>query len=122
MLVSLRAAMTGLALVGGFAMTTPDASAQTSYPRVVCTGGMDCSVDYGPMGQGNLSGGGRVMVTEAGGQNVMVMHLDSIFAQQPREGFVPVVIGDAQNQMTIYVPAAMADQMRRAATTTPRAR
>jgi hypothetical protein len=115
MRISFRATMTGLALVGGVALSAPDASAQTNYPRVVCTGGMDCTVDYGPMGQGNLVGGGRVVVTEAGGMNTMVMHLDSVFAQQPRPGFVPVLVGDGSNQMTIYVPASMVEQMRRAA-------
>jgi hypothetical protein len=64
------------------------------------------------MGQGNLVGGGRVMVSRQDGMNVSVMHLDAIFSQQPRAGFVPMVVGQGENQMTVYVPQAMADQLR----------
>lgn len=114
-----RAALTGLVLAGGFALTAPDASAQGGYPRVVCNSGNDCSVDYGPMGQGNLVGGGRVTVTMPTGMDVTIMHLDTMFSQNPREGFVPVSVGMGENAMTIYVPASMVDQMRRARAAAP---
>ena len=71
-------------------------------------------VDYGPMGQGNLVGGGRVAVTMQSGMDVTVIHLDAIFSQQPRPGYVPLTIGDGENRMTVYVPAGMVDMVRNA--------
>lgn len=93
--------------------------AQQGWPRITGTG-ENMMVEYGPMGQGALVGGGRVMVTPgSSGMNVDVMHLDAIFAQQPREGFVPLVVGTGENAMTVYVPAAMLDMMRRARAAMP---
>ncbi|PWS35646.1 hypothetical protein DFH01_18815 [Falsiroseomonas bella] len=104
------------AVAGGALAVAAGPAAAQSYPRVVGTG-ENMTVDYGPMAQGNLVGGGRVMVTEPTGMgDIRVMHLDSVFAQQPREGFVPVVIGMGQNMTTIYVPQAMAERMARAGT------
>jgi hypothetical protein len=71
-------------------------------------------VDYGPMGQGTLVGGGRVMVSEPGGMEVRVLHFDAIFAQSPRPGYVPLTIGTGESTETVYVPAGMADMVRRA--------
>ncbi len=85
-----------------------------SYPRVTGTAD-NVMVDYGPMGQGNLVGGGRVMVSQGQqGMDVDVVHLDAIFSQAPRPGFVPLVVGDRDNVMTVYVPAAMVEMLRRA--------
>jgi hypothetical protein len=84
-----------------------------SYPRVTGSG-MNLEIDYGPMGQGNLVGGGRVVVTQPSGMDVNVMHLDAMFAQQARPGFVPMTIGSGENQETVWVPQAMVDMIRRA--------
>ncbi|MGX9963757.1 hypothetical protein ACVFYP_10535 [Roseomonas sp. F4] len=90
----------------------PAALAQ-SYPRVTGTG-ENMMVEYGPMGQGTLVGGGRVMVSEPGGMDVKVVHFDAMFAQAPRPGFVPLTIGSGESQQTVYVPAGMVEMFRRA--------
>jgi hypothetical protein len=87
--------------------------ATQSYPRTYGSG-ENIMVDYGPMGQGTLVGGGRVAVSQTAGMDIEIMHLDAQFAQQPRPGFVPLTIGSGQTQETIWVPAAMVDMMRRA--------
>ncbi len=88
--------------------------AAQSYPRVIAQGD-SFVVDYGPMGQGNVAGGGRVMVSQsADGMQLTVVHLDAMFSQQPRPGLVPLSIGSGENMMVIYVPAMMLEQMRRA--------
>ncbi len=89
-----------------------------SYPRITGSG-ENVMVEYGPMGQGNLVGGGRVMVSSNSGMNIDVMHLDMIFSQQPREGFVPLIIGSGENASTIYVPAAMMAMVARARAAMP---
>ncbi|NKE46570.1 hypothetical protein HB662_17445 [Roseomonas frigidaquae] len=91
---------------------TTSAVAQ-SYPRVTGTG-ENMMVDYGPMGQGTLVGGGRVMVSDPTGMDVRVVHFDAVFAQAPRPGYVPLTIGSGESQQTVYVPEAMVDMMRRA--------
>jgi hypothetical protein len=102
--------MTGL----GGVVPAGDALAQ-SYPRVTGSG-MELHIDYGPMGQGNLVGGGRVSVSQPSGMDVNIMHFDSMFAQQPREGFVPLTIGSGESQETVWVPSTMLDMVRRART------
>lgn len=93
-------------------LAAPAALAQ-SYPRV--TGDNEnIMIDYGPMGQGNLVGGGRVMVSSNNHMNIDFMHLDVAFSQQPREGYVPLTIGNGEDQETVWVPAAMLEMMRRA--------
>jgi hypothetical protein len=87
--------------------------ASQSYPRTYGSGD-NIMVDYGPMGQGALVGGGRVSVSQPSGMNVEIMHLDAQFAQQPRQGFVPLTIGSGESQETVWVPAAMVDMVRRA--------
>jgi hypothetical protein len=87
--------------------------AAQSYPRTYGSG-ENIMVDYGPMGQAMLVGGGRVSVSQASGMNVEIMHLDAQFVQQPREGFVPLTIGSGESQETVWVPAAMLDMVRRA--------
>jgi hypothetical protein len=109
---------TAALLAGSLAVLAGPAAAQ-SYPRVVGTG-ENMMVDYGPMGQGTLVGGGRVMVSMASGMDVQVMHFDAMFAQQPREGFVPLTIGSGESTETVWVPRAMVDMVRRARSTTPR--
>lgn len=90
-----------------------------SYPRITGSG-ENVMVDYGPMGQGALVGGGRAMISSgSSGMNVDVIHLDAIFSQQPREGFVPLVVGSGENVMTVYVPAMMVDSVRRARAAMP---
>jgi hypothetical protein len=111
---SFRHLFLAAALAGGAALAAGPAAAQT-YPRVVGSG-ENMMVEYGPMGQGALVGGGRVTVSRPTGMDMQVMHLDSVFVQQPREGFVPVVIGMGPNMTTIYVPQAMAERMARAGT------
>jgi hypothetical protein len=113
----LRTILTAGLLASGFAGA--DALAQ-SYPRSVCNG-MDCTIDYGPMGQGNLVGGGRVNISMTDGMTTSIIHLDSMFAQQPREGFVPLSIGSGENSETIWVPAMMRDMIRRARQSMPAA-
>jgi len=88
-------------------------AAAQSYPRVVGTG-ENMTIDYGPMGQGTLVGGGRVMVTQPTGMDVNIMHFDAMFVQQPREGFVPLTVGQGESQQTVWVPAAMVDMIRNA--------
>jgi hypothetical protein len=100
-----------LLAAGALAVGAASAQAQT-YPRVTGSG-ENLMIDYGPMGQPTaLVGGGRVTVTPMAGENFMVLHLDSMFTQEARPGFVPVVIGEGDNRSVIYVPQAMADQMR----------
>ncbi|WP_372621265.1 hypothetical protein [Falsiroseomonas sp.] len=106
--------MVAAALLAGAALSLHVGPAQAqSYPRL--TGmGEDLTVDYGPMGQGNLVGGGRVMVSRSDAMNLDVVHLDMIFTQRPREGYVPLTIGAGEAQEIIWVPATMVDMMRRA--------
>jgi hypothetical protein len=99
---------------GAVALGASAAQAQ-SYPRVTGTGD-NIMIDYGPMGQAALVGGGRVMVTQNSNMNIEVIHLDAMFVQEPRPGFVPLTIGDTASQMVIYVPAMMLEQLRRART------
>ncbi len=106
--------MIAAALLAGAAISLPANSALAQgYPRIVGNG-ENMSVDYGPMGQGNLVGGGRVMVTMQSGMDITVMHLDAIFSQQPRDGYVPLTIGSGENSQTVYVPARMVDMVRNA--------
>jgi hypothetical protein len=113
-----RAALAAVLLAAGVAFAAPGASAQ-SYPRVTGTG-ENMMVDYGPMGQGTLVGGGRVMVSQPSGMDVQVLHFDAMFSQQPREGFVPLTIGSGESQQIVYVPRAMVEMMGRARAATPR--
>lgn len=94
------------------------AAATPGYPRTYGSG-ENIMVDYGPMGQGTLVGGGRVMVSQVSGMNVEVVHLDAMFVQQPREGFIPLTIGSGESQETVWVPLAMADMFRHARAGTP---
>jgi len=105
--------MIAAALLAGAAISLPITAAAQGYPRVVGSG-ENASIDYGPMGQGNLVGGGRVMVTMQSGMDTTVMHLDAIFSQQPRDGYVPLTIGSGENSQTVYVPARMIDMVRAA--------
>lgn len=106
--------ITRASLLAAAALAFGMAGAQAqSYPRVVGSG-ENLSVDYGPMGQGNLVGGGRVMVTPMSGMNVDIVHLDAMFAQQPRDGFVPLTVGSGESQSTVWVPVAVAEMMRNA--------
>ncbi|WP_206933149.1 hypothetical protein [Roseococcus thiosulfatophilus] len=96
------------------AVAAAGTAAAQSFPRVVAQGD-SFTVDYGPMGQGNVVGGGRVMVSQSpDGMQLTVVHLDAMFSQQPRPGFVPLSIGSGEGLMVIYVPAMMVEQMRRA--------
>jgi hypothetical protein len=98
---------------------THTAHGQT-YPRIIGSG-MNFTIDYGPMGQGNVVGGGRVTVTQPNGMDVNVMHLDSVFTQRPRDGFIPMIIGSGESQETVWVPSMMLEMLRRAqAGTAPR--
>jgi|JI8StandDraft_2_1071088.scaffolds.fasta_scaffold332377_1 hypothetical protein len=110
---SLRAVLAGAFLAAGAALYAGGAAAQ-SYPRVTCSGGDNCSVDYGPMGQGTVVGGGRIMVTRMDGMNFDFVHLDMMFSQTPREGFVPLQIGSGESQEIVWVPRAMIEMMRNA--------
>lgn len=115
MRISTRA-MLAATVMAGLASAVPAGDAQAqSYPRVTGSG-MDLQIDYGPMGQGNLVGGGRVSVSQPTGMDVNVMHFDSMFSQRPREGFVPLTIGSGESQETVWVPASMLDMVRRART------
>ncbi|MGK7863652.1 hypothetical protein [Falsiroseomonas sp. E2-1-a4] len=104
--------LSAAALLLAAPIAATDALAQ-GYPRVTGTG-ENMMVEYGPMGQGNLAGGGRVMVTEVSGMDVQVVHLDALFAKTPREGYVAMTIGSGESQETVYVPAAMVEMLRRA--------
>lgn len=106
--------LAGAALPGAFG----SAQAQ-SYPRTYGQG-ENIMVEYGPMGQGTLVGGGRVMVSQASGMNVEIVHLDAMFVQQPREGFVPLTIGSGESVETVWVPRAMVDMFRNARSTARR--
>jgi hypothetical protein len=89
-------------------------AAAQSYPRVIDTG-ENKDIDYGPMRQRTMTfGGGRVVVTMMDGANVTLMHLDSMFMQSAREGFVPLTVGTSEATETIYVPASMVEAIRRA--------
>ncbi len=93
-------------------MAVSAASAQ-SYPRVTGTG-ENVMVDYGPM-PGNILGGGRVVATRMGAMgDVDLLHLDGMFSQSAREGFVPLTIGTGEGAETVWVPAAMVAMMRQA--------
>jgi hypothetical protein len=107
-----RTFVAAILAAGALAVGTVPASAQ-SYPRVVGQG-ENLMIDYGPMGQGTLVGGGRVMVTQPNGMDFEIVHLDSAFTQQPRPGFAPIIVGQGENQSVIYVPQATVDQLRRA--------
>lgn len=110
---SIRAILAGVFLVGAGAIFAGDAAAQ-SYPRVTCSSGDNCEVDYGPMARGNIVGGGRVMVTGMSGMNFDFVHLDMMFSQSPRPGLIPVTIGTGESVETLWVPAAMLEMMRNA--------
>jgi hypothetical protein len=109
---TLLAAALLLAAPAALLGVSSDTRAQ-SYPRVTGTG-ENMMVDYGPMGQGALVGGGRVMVSEPSGMDVRILHFDAIFAQSPRPGYVPLTIGSGESTETVWVPAAMMDMVRRA--------
>jgi hypothetical protein len=108
--------MLAAALLGGAALVLAGAAHAESYPRTYGSG-ESIMVEYGPMGNAMLVGGGRVMVTQTSGMNVEVVHLDAMFAQEPRPGLVPLTIGQGENTETVWVPATMVDQFRRARTT-----
>lgn len=98
---------------------TAGAMAQSpSYPISRCSG-ENCEVDYGPMGQATLVGGGRVMVSMPNGMTVHIVHLDAMFVQQPLPGYVPMSIGSGEEATVIYVPAAMLQMVRRAMAAMP---
>jgi hypothetical protein len=112
------------ALLGGLALAAAPALAQSfprsvetpaatgqSYPRTYGSG-ENIMVDYGPNAQAMLVGGGRVVVTQVSGMNVEIMHLDAMFVQSPREGFVPLTFGSGESAETIWVPAAMVQMFR----------
>ena len=105
--------MIAAALLAGAAISLPLTAAAQGYPRLIGSG-ENMSIDYGPMGQGNLVGGGRVAVTMQSGMDITVMHLDSVFVQQPRAGYVPQTIGSGVNSMTVYVPERMFEMLRNA--------
>jgi hypothetical protein len=117
-----RAAMSALALAGGLVATQVQAQSQppaNAYPISRCNG-ENCEIDYGPMGQATLVGGGRVMISPVDGMTQQVIHLDAMFSQTPRPGFVPLSIGMGENSSVIYVPAMMMEQVRRAMASMPR--
>jgi hypothetical protein len=90
-----------------------------SYPRVIGSG-ENMEIEYGPGGQRTpLFGGGRVVISMMDGANVTLMHLDAEFVQQPREGFVPLVIGSGESNEVIYVRPAMIEMLRRARASMP---
>lgn len=93
-------------------------SAAQSYPRTYGSG-ENIMVDYGPMGQAALVGGGRVMVSQTAGMDLTIVHLDAQFVQQPREGFVPLTVGSGETAETVWVPRAMVEMVRRARATAP---
>jgi hypothetical protein len=105
-----KPALAGL-MVAGLALAGATGASAQSYPRVVGNG-ENMSIDYGPMGQGTLVGGGRVMVTRHAGMDMDLVHLDVMFVQQPRAGFVPLSIGSGETAETIWVPAAMMQMVR----------
>jgi hypothetical protein len=114
--------MVAAVLLAGAALSLPMSSAMAQgYPRVTGSG-ENLMVDYGPMGQGSLVGGGRVMVTMPSGMDVNIVHLDAIFSQQPRPGYVPLTVGSGENSQTVYVPAAMVDMVRNARASMPAGR
>ena len=105
----IRMTLVAVALLAG-----AQAVAQTtSYPRIIGNG-ENIEIDYGPM-PANIVGGGRVMVTERGSMgNIDYIHLDAMFAQAPREGFVPLTVGSGESAETVWVPATMVAMVRRA--------
>jgi hypothetical protein len=112
-IASLRSAL-GAALVVGLAGAALSTAAQAqSYPRVTCSG-MNCEIDYGPMGSSTVVGGGRVLVSSPNGMDVNIMHLDAMFAQRPREGFIPLTVGSGETQEIVWVPSTMLEMIRRA--------
>jgi hypothetical protein len=110
---SLHSLFAAALIAGGALVAVVSPAVAQSYPRVTGSG-EQLMIDYGPMGQGNLVGGGRVMVTQPTGMDIEVMHLDTLFVQAPRPGFVPLVVGENENRMVVYVPQAMVDQLRAA--------
>lgn len=79
------------------------ASAEATYPRLVGSG-ESLHIEYGPEGQGNVLGGGQVQVTGQG-EDARTRHLEGRFAQAPRPGEVPVMVGSGEGRTTIWVPA-----------------
>lgn len=96
-----RLHLTAATLVA-LAIGTP-ALANDLYPRTIGSG-ESVEIDYGPAGQGNLVGGGRVRVIGTG-EDTRIQHLDPTFAQTPRQGLVPVTIGSGEGATTVWVPA-----------------
>jgi hypothetical protein len=111
-------AVLGAVLVAGAVALSSGAAEAQSYPRIVGSDG-NYMVDYGPMGQGTLVGGGRAMISSADNMNVTVLHLDAEFSQAPRPGFVPMIITNGMETETIYVRPAMMDMLRRARAAMP---
>ncbi|MGX9964446.1 hypothetical protein ACVFYP_14035 [Roseomonas sp. F4] len=110
MFAHLRIALTGTLLAAGLSAS---AAVAQSYPISRCSG-ENCEIDYGPMGQATLVGGGRVMVSMPDGMSIHIVHLDTIFSQQPRPGYIPMSLGSGEESTVIYVPAAMLEMARRA--------
>lgn len=89
--------LAGPALLGGLpaaqaqsfprSAETPAAATQ-GYPRTYGSG-ENIMVDYGPVGQGMLVGGGRVMVSQTSGMNVDVVHAPGLCAACHRLGREP---------------------------------
>lgn len=88
-----------LALVSGTVLAAAAAHAE-SYPRVVGTG-ENASVEYGPGPAANIVGGGRVETTGSG-EFFQIHHLDSRFAQMPRPGLAPQVVGQGENRSVVW--------------------
>jgi hypothetical protein len=93
------------AAVAALAFGAP-AMADDVYPRTTGTG-ENIQVEYGPAGQGNLMGGGRVAVSGSG-EELRLRHLDPEYAQAPRQGLVPLTVGSGEGSTTVWVPAGMA--------------
>ena len=123
MLAVLGAAALSLGAMSAQAQSQPrtaetPAAAGQSYPRTYGSG-ENIMIDYGPMGQGTLVGGGRVMVSQTAGMDINIVHLDAMFVQQPRQGFVPLTVGSGETAETVWVPQAMVDMVRRARSSAP---
>ncbi len=104
----------GGVLAGAVAVLPMGSAEAQTYPRVTGSG-ENMEIDYGPGGQRSmLFGGGRVRISMMDGANVTLMHLDAEFVQQPREGFVPMIIGSGESQQIVYVRQAMIDMIRNA--------
>ncbi len=113
-------AMLGAVMIGGAMLLGAASSAGAqSYPRVVGSG-ENMEIEYGPGGQRTvIFGGGRVVISMMDGANITLMHLDAEFVQQPREGFVPMIIGSGESNEVIYVRPAMVEMLRRARASMP---